>query len=122
METARLFLFDAELDQDYVEFTKQNSLGWVYDNAVETGPFSNASLVAVRQITHEILKTLIPDYSEKKLLNTHNSTVFGEIHVSEGFMPGRIVNIPSIPPVTQIRRKGPCPCGSGKKYKKCHGS
>jgi preprotein translocase subunit SecA len=25
-------------------------------------------------------------------------------------------------PATRVGRNDPCPCGSGKKYKKCHGS
>lgn len=29
---------------------------------------------------------------------------------------------PSIPPRAQVGRNEPCPCGSGKKYKHCHGS
>lgn len=28
---------------------------------------------------------------------------------------------PLVPPGTKIRRNDPCPCGSGKKYKHCHG-
>jgi len=30
-------------------------------------------------------------------------------------------NIPSAMPVGKVGRNDPCPCGSGKKYKKCHG-
>jgi uncharacterized protein YecA (UPF0149 family) len=26
------------------------------------------------------------------------------------------------PPAAQVGRNDPCPCGSGKKYKKCHGA
>jgi len=29
---------------------------------------------------------------------------------------------PPPPPVTKVDRNDPCPCGSGKKYKKCHGA
>jgi preprotein translocase subunit SecA len=28
----------------------------------------------------------------------------------------------SVPVGNNIQRNGPCPCGSGKKYKKCHGA
>lgn len=27
-----------------------------------------------------------------------------------------------VPPATKVRRNDPCPCGSGKKYKQCHGA
>jgi hypothetical protein len=27
-----------------------------------------------------------------------------------------------LPPKTSLRRNAPCPCGSGKRYKHCHGA
>jgi preprotein translocase subunit SecA len=47
---------------------------------------------------------------------------------SQGVGPARVQADPSQPerrqPVTttKIGRNDPCPCGSGKKYKKCHGA
>ena len=29
---------------------------------------------------------------------------------------------PEAPPAGKVGRNDPCPCGSGKKYKKCHGA
>jgi uncharacterized protein YecA (UPF0149 family) len=29
---------------------------------------------------------------------------------------------PPPPPAGKVGRNDPCPCGSGKKYKKCHGA
>jgi len=29
---------------------------------------------------------------------------------------------PAPPPAGKVGRNDPCPCGSGKKYKKCHGA
>jgi len=29
---------------------------------------------------------------------------------------------PAAPPAGKVGRNDPCPCGSGKKYKKCHGA
>lgn len=109
---------DPELDQEYVELTKQNSLGWIYGNNLKSGPIENASFAAVRQITHEILKTLISNYPEKKLLNTMNSVVLGGIHLVGNFMAGKIVNIS---PNQIIKPEERCPCGSGKQYKDCCG-
>lgn len=111
-----------ELDADYAELTKNNSLGWIYGNDLESGPLENASFAAVRQIAHEILKTLIPNYPEKKLLNTLDSIVLGDIHLAKGFTAGMMVNAPSqIDAVPKVERNEKCPCGSGLKYKKCHG-
>ncbi len=113
---------DPELDQEYAELTKQNSLGWIYGNNLESGPIENASAAAVRQITHEILKTLISNYPEKKLLNTQDSIVLGDIWLEKGFTAGKMVNIgPKQNIVPKVGRNEKCPCGSNIKYKKCHG-
>jgi hypothetical protein len=109
---------DPELDQGYVELTKQNSLGWFYGNDLKSGPLENASFAAVRQIAHEILKTLIPDYPEKKLLHTKNSAVFGGIHLAGDILGGKLVNIS---PIQTIKPDEACPCESGKQYKDCCG-
>jgi hypothetical protein len=34
---------------------------------------------------------------------------------------GDVVPSPGVAPVGRVGRNDPCPCGSGKKYKKCHG-
>lgn len=113
---------DPKLDSDYVEFTKQNSLGWIYGNDKESAPMEGAAFAAVRQITHEILKTLIPDYPERKELNTHESFIFGDIHLSKGFDAGVMVNTKSEKnEVPKVGRNDKCPCDSGKRYKRCHG-
>lgn len=113
---------DPELDKEYAELTKENSLGWIYGNDMESGPLENASPAAVRQITHEVLKTLIPNYPEKKLLNTQDSMVFGDIHIAKGFTAGKMVNVfPRHNSIPKVGSNEKCPCGSGIKYKKCHG-
>ncbi|MCX5697048.1 MAG: SEC-C metal-binding domain-containing protein [Candidatus Omnitrophica bacterium] len=39
------------------------------------------------------------------------------------FGPAHIASAPPIPSQSKVKvgRNDPCPCGSGKKYKKCHG-
>jgi len=115
---------DPDLDQDYAELTKNNSLGWIYGNQSQSGPVENASSAAVRQITHEILRTLIPEYPEKKLLNTQDGVVLGGIHLSGNFMAGNLIQMPKRKNSVQkeVGRNEKCPCGSEKKYKKCHGN
>jgi hypothetical protein len=117
---------DPGLDEDYVELTQKNSLGWVSGTGGEKGqPLTGEVLASIRQIGHEVLKTLIPDYPVKKLLNRQGSAVLGDIHLSKGFSPGFLVNGPSSSNAQAARpkvgRNDPCPCGSEKKYKKCHG-
>jgi len=113
---------DPELDNDYVELIKKNSLGWIYGNDLESGPLENASFAAIRQITHEVLKTLISSYPEKKLLNTEDSIVLGGINLVKGFSAGKMVNVPLKQEVVpKVGRNEKCSCGSDVKYKKCHG-
>jgi uncharacterized protein YecA (UPF0149 family) len=37
-------------------------------------------------------------------------------------MGAKIATKPRAIPATAVGRNDPCPCGSGKKYKKCHGA
>lgn len=41
--------------------------------------------------------------------------------MAEGTLPGVVRREPVRNP-TKVGRNEPCPCGSGKKYKQCHGS
>jgi hypothetical protein len=49
--------------------------------------------------------------------------VSGEQPRSLGFQRTDVDTIPfpAVAPTGRVRRNDPCPCGSGKKYKKCHG-
>jgi SEC-C motif-containing protein len=38
------------------------------------------------------------------------------------YVDGTIDPVPTPRTVTSVGRNDPCPCGSGKKYKKCHGA
>ena len=50
---------------------------------------------------------------EEHLMRTRNVT-YGE--------PEKVVRSASVRNTDKIGRNDPCPCGSGKKYKKCHGA
>jgi hypothetical protein len=53
---------DPELDDTYANLKLNNTLGWVsVHNGVET-PFENGELFSLRQVAHEVLRTLVPDY------------------------------------------------------------
>ena len=110
---------DPELEESYVDLTRNNSLGWIYGNDAESGPLKDASLSAIRQIGHEVLKSLIPNYPEKRKLNTQNSFLFGDIFVQDGFSAGVMVSGASRVPQPKIGRNDQCTCGSGKKWKRC---
>jgi preprotein translocase subunit SecA len=45
-------------------------------------------------------------------------TETGEVETTAGAQPGDGLNLPE---GMRVGRNDPCPCGSGKKYKQCHG-
>lgn len=113
---------DPALDDTYARLSKKNSLNLI---AVEDGqarPMDGPERAAIRQIAHEVLKTLKQGYGKKP---AHVGSVF------VGSMSVRPLVPPTMPPSgsppksstgRKIGRNEPCPCGSGKKYKKCCGS
>jgi hypothetical protein len=105
---------DPEIGKKYSDLSRKNSLMWskVRDNVEES--LHHVELVAIRQIAHEVLKSLVPDFSQMPVVQ--NTVVVGSmIHMDEG--------IPEHLKLSnhKIKRNDPCFCGSGKKYKKCHG-
>jgi hypothetical protein len=99
---------DAELDPTWVALTRDNSIGFRVYAQTETGeeqdlgPFKgNVAFASVRQIAYEVTETLKRDLS-------HFLDPVG--------------GIPSPVQLRQAQRNDPCPCGSGKKLKKCHGA
>ena len=104
-----------ELSRTYANLSRGNSQGWValYEGKPGSTPIPGAELAAVRQISHEVLKTLIPSY---KLLPVY----------PEGLLIGGVQFVPGPsagprPKSVKYGRNELCPCGSGKKYKHCHG-
>lgn len=109
---------DPDLDEDYAAISKDNSLGWMINEGGDKRPLQGAARVAIRQIAHEVLKTLKPGYSKK--LQQEQPKETKEVSTIEGLHPP-IVEY-SIPPLKKkIGRNDQCPCGSGLKYKRCHG-
>jgi hypothetical protein len=77
-------------------------------------PVSNQERVALRQIAHEALRTLIPTYRK-----FHKPTNDARLNAALAKAIERPTSLP-FPP--EARRHDACPCGSGKKYKYCHGA
>ena len=110
---------DPGLDETYDKLSRENALGWV---AVENGvarPMDGPERAAIRQIAHEVLKTLKPGYTKAP------SHVADVLVGGMSIVPGPPQNVTPAPPMQGTRRKigrnERCPCGSGKKYKRCHG-
>ncbi|MGE5178629.1 MAG: SEC-C metal-binding domain-containing protein, partial [Bacteroidota bacterium] len=49
-------------------------------------------------------------------------TAFGTAAPQEAEAPARERRAPVATQEPKVGRNDPCPCGSGKKYKKCHGA
>ena len=112
---------DPFLDEKYANLTRNSSFGWSDISGSETKPLTGIELSAVRQIAHEILKSLDPDYNPK--IEPLSGTCIGMMNPS---ISGLKLKISTPHGTAQLERKGkrrndPCHCGSGKKYKKCHG-
>lgn len=102
---------DPGLDKKYAELARRNSLGWrtSLDGKVWQA-IERAELASIRQVAHELLKTLDPNYQ------TPVVEVQGLMIGGAGFTLRTWKD-----PYLATKRKDPCPCGSGKKYKRCHG-
>ncbi len=101
---------DRVLDEKYANLSRRNALGWRFYNARGEGPLEGPEKAAVRQIAHEVLKSLNPTMPSIKPKPKGALLVNPTVVVEE-----------KQPTVPKVGRNEPCPCGSGKKYKRCHG-
>jgi len=101
---------DPVLDEKYADLSRRNSLAWRFSSARGDVPLEGPEKAAVRQITHEILKSLNPAMPMMKPKAKGAFFIDASAVVEE--------NQPTLP---KVGRNEPCPCGSGKKYKRCHG-
>jgi hypothetical protein len=105
---------DPTLDETYGRLSRHNSLGWTVDDGVTSMAIPLAERAAIRQISHEVLKTLLPAFHQKPN------------HVADMFAGGGMMfngaTVPPHPAPRRVGRNDPCPCGSEVKYKKCHGA
>jgi hypothetical protein len=110
---------DPELNEAYSKLSREGGMGWIYKSPKKTYTIRPPELAAVRQIAHEILKTFKPNYEAHPKL-PHGSVAVGGFSLVEVKENKPIVSNQNTTP--KVSRNGPCPCGSGKKYKKCHGA
>lgn len=62
---------DPALNEVYADLAKNNSLGWTLSDAAEHKPVSGAVKTAIRQIGHEVLRTLYPKYRKERSADTN---------------------------------------------------
>jgi hypothetical protein len=101
---------DPILDEKYADLSRRNSLAWRFSSPRGDVPLEGPEKAAVRQITHEILKSLNPamPVMKPKVTGTLLSGASLVVEEKQAVVP-------------KVGRNDPCPCGSGRKYKHCHG-
>lgn len=115
---------DPQLDACYANLTRHNSLDWWDEIGGRVTPTANPVPAALRQIGHEVLKSLREGYvSPTHTIPEGTVLAFAPmIHHAELPPPLPTVNLVKRPRVPNAARNGPCPCGSGRKFKKCCGA
>ncbi|MCX6754517.1 MAG: SEC-C metal-binding domain-containing protein [Candidatus Nomurabacteria bacterium] len=89
-------------------------MGWkVSKNDSKIEDLNGIELATVRQISHEILKTLIPNYTKKMVIGNNGITIGG--------MGISVLYSEEENKTKKVGRNEKCSCGSILKYKKCHG-
>lgn len=116
---------DPQLDEKYAALSRHNALGWVQTDSENEKPLEGPERAAVRQIAHEVLKSLIPRYKKNGPDSPNGGIIFGGANI---FLNSTIEDFNRKSRISaycrcqkKIGRNELCPCGSGKKYKKCHG-
>ena len=108
---------DPTLDETYAAFSKDGALGWKMGRKDGERLVEHPERAAIRQIAHEVLKTLIPGYTKMPKLD---GVVIRDISIKPvGAAPQKSAY--QAPAGKKVGRNEPCPCGSGKKFKKCCG-
>lgn len=104
---------DSELDETYARLSKGLDLGVTFKSGNKISLIENPERVAIRQIGHEVLKSLDEKYT--KMPNDDVDFLLGGISVNSTLQPEQKAFS------KKIGRNDRCPCGSNLKYKKCHG-
>lgn len=127
---------DPALDERYAALSRNNSLGWSYYEGAVKKSLGMPERASIRQITHELLKTFKPDYASPAALpgggmyigpittNIPGLTMAFRSGSQSGLTvdrPSQSTSKPAAEDKSKVGRNDSCPCGSGKKYKKCHG-
>lgn len=114
---------DPAIDEKYATLARKNSMGWKSegpDGALRE--VSGVELATVRQIGHELLRSLRPNTPKIKMNMKGAAIVVGGMGPWVSSVSRPLVS-PTIHRTSpKVGRNEPCPCGSGKKYKKCHGA
>lgn len=111
---------DPALDSTYADLSRRNSLGWTYSDGTSESELGGPEKAALRQICHEVLKTLIGGYT-KSPEYPPDSVVTGGMTVIE-VSSAKDANMSSgVSLGANTSRNERCSCGSGERFKRCCG-
>ena len=105
---------DPELEEIYAGVSRANTMGRMRNSGSGWEAIPGLEHASVRQIANEVLVTLEPGYQPVPIDKP------GHVVIS-GFKV-RLAPAQESPVTRNVGRNEPCPCGSGKKYKRCHGA
>lgn len=111
---------DSSLNKEYADLSRNNSLGRVFSDGKSSQPIKSPERVAVRQIAHELLKSIIPDYKKLPTYPQDGIIIAGPVLLQGAEATTQIAILKNR--FKKVGRNEPCPCGSSRKYKRCCGS
>ena len=105
---------DPQLDEAYAHLSRSNALKWRLET--ESGPIEliGPESAAIRQIANELQRSLAPSMPNLRPDIPTGAALFLDVGLAVD------QSTPRHPEVPKVGRNAPCPCGSGKKYKRCY--
>ncbi len=110
---------DPEIDRSYAKLSRGNSLQDFYYEQNELRPMEGPHRAAIRQIAHELLKSISPGYQKMPTYPPDSLATGGCVLITHESTGEEVSSRTS--KKTKLGRNARCPCGSGFKYKKCCG-
>lgn len=110
---------DPQLDGAYADLSRNNSLGLFYTDGTRSEPLGGPEKAALRQVCHEVLKTLLPGYAKAPSYPDGGMIVGGFVMLQGDPATQRNKQLARM---QKVGRNEPCPCGSGTKFKRCCGT
>ena len=102
------------------DFNRESARKWAEESQWQGLEILNA--ISGKEEDAEGTVEFIATYSQKdEPIKHHEIATFKKEDGTWFFVDGRMVNLPIRRDQPKIGRNDPCPCGSGKKYKKCCG-
>lgn len=102
------------LQADFTQFSRQAVLEMEMEEQEEEGALETNAAQIEGELQTGVSTSFLPEAQQQP--------TGGDFAFPAGGAPQRIKAAPSAPKAAaKVGRNDPCPCGSGKKYKKCHG-